>query len=127
MRYLLDTHSILWFFDHIEKLSGRILGTILEPANKKYVSIVSAWELAIKTSLGKLTFEGGVENFFILIEENGFELLPIKEEHIKLVETLPFIHRDPFDRMLIASAISEGMNLITADLNIHKYNVSWLW
>ena len=97
MKYLLDTHAILWFFDHVEKLPETVLKAILDPANRKYVSIVSAWEL------------------------------PIKEEHIKQVEYLPFLHRDPFDRMLIASAISEGMSLITADDNIQRYNVQWVW
>ena len=71
--------------------------------------------------------DGGVSEFFKIVYENGFELLPIKVEHVKQVETLPFIHRDPFDRMLVASALSEGMNLITADTNIHQYNVSCVW
>ena len=123
MKYLLDTHTILWFFDSSEKLSKKALDAIVDLHNKKYVSIVTAWELTIKISLGKLKFDGGVENFFSKIEENGFELLPIKEEHLRQVEILPLLHRDPFDRLLIASAVSEGMNLITADTNIHKYNV----
>jgi PIN domain nuclease of toxin-antitoxin system len=127
MKYLLDTHTVLWFFDRVEKLSETALGAILESANKKYVNIVSAWELAIKISLGKLTFDGGVENFFKNINENGFELLPIKEEHLKQVEILPLLHRDPFDRMLIASAVSENMSLITADTDIHQYNIPCVW
>ena len=127
MKYLLDTHTILWFFDCLEKLSKKALDAIVGPDNKKYVSIVTAWELAIKISLGKLKFDGGVENFFSKIEENGFELLPIKEEHLRHVEILPLLHCDPFDRLLIASAVSEGMNLITADMNIHQYNTSWIW
>ena len=127
MKYLLDTHTVLWLFDQVEKLSETALGIILKPAGEKYVSIVSAWEVAIKISLGKLTFDGGVENFLAKITENGFELLPVKEEYIKQVEILPLLHRDPFDRMLIASAVSEGMRFITADTNIHKYNIPWLW
>jgi len=85
MKYLLDTHIVLWLFDHVEKLSEIALGVILKPAGEKYVSIVSAWEVAIKISLGKLTFDGGVENFLAKINENGFELLPVKEEYIGLV------------------------------------------
>jgi len=127
MKYLLDTHAVLWFFDHVEELSDTALKSILDQTNIKYVSIVSVWELAIKISLGKLAFDGGVENFINIIDENGFELLPIKVEYVKQVETLPFLHRDPFDRMLIVSALSEGMNLITADTNIQKYNVSCVW
>ena len=127
MKYLLDTHAILWFFDSLEKLSKKAFDAIIDPNTEKYVSIVTAWELAIKISLGKMKFDGGVNNFFNKIEENGFELLPIKEEHLRQVEILPFLHRDPFDRLLIASAVSEGMNLITADTNIHQYNTPWIW
>jgi len=127
MNYLLDTHAVLWFLGDDEKLSKAALDTILEPANKKYVSIVSAWELAIKIGLRKLKFDGGVDNFFKIINENGFDLLPIKEEYIRQVEILPFLHRDPFDRLLIASTLTENMSLITADTNIHQYNISWVW
>jgi len=127
MNYLLDTHTVLWFLGDNERLSEAALDAILEPANAKYVSIVSAWELAIKIGLGKLKFDGGVEIFFKTVSENDFSLLPIKEEYIKQVEILPFLHRDPFDRLLIASALSENMSLITADTNIHQYNISWVW
>ena len=127
MKYLLDTHTILWFFDHVDKLSETALKNILDPANDKYVSIISAWELAIKISIGKLKFDGGVKNFFHIINENGFKVHPMKEEYLEKVETLPFIHHDPFDRLIIATAIIEEMSVITADENICKYSVSWLW
>ena len=127
MIYLLDTHTVLWFFDHVEKLSKTAINAILEQKNKKYVSIASVWELAIKISLGKVTFEGGIDNFLNAIGENGFELLPIEEEHIRQVEMLPLLHRDPFDRILVASAISDSLSLVTADENIHQYNISWVW
>ena len=127
MKCLLDTHTVLWFFHNVEKLSGTAFKNIVDPANKKYVSIISAWELAIKISLGKLTFDGGVKNFFDTLEENGFELLPVTKRYVEQVEVLPFIHRDPFDRVLVATAIAEKMSLITADDNIRQYNVSWLW
>jgi PIN domain nuclease of toxin-antitoxin system len=127
MNYLLDTHAVLWFFGNVEKLSKKALEAILEPTSKKYVSIVSAWELAIKISLKKLNFEGGVDNFFKVIDENGFELLPLNEEYIKQVEILPLHHRDPFDRLLIATAISEEMSIITIDENIYNYNISYVW
>ena len=127
MKYLLDTHTILWFFDHVEKLPETVLKAIIDPVNRKCVSIVSAWKLAIKISLGKLTFEGGVSEFFNMIDENGFELLPVKAEYVNQVEALPFLHRDPFDRLLVASAMSEKMTLITADVNIQRYDVAWVW
>jgi PIN domain nuclease of toxin-antitoxin system len=127
MKYLLDTHTILWFFDNTEKLTKKAFDVILDLDSKKYVSIVSAWEVAIKISLGKLKFDGGVANFFSKIEENGFKLFSIAEEQIKQVEQLPLLHRDPFDRLLIASAITEEMTFVTGDINIQQYNISWIW
>ena len=121
MKLLLDTHIVLWFLGDVEKLSKSALEAILNPENEKYVSIVSAWELAIKINLKKLTFEGGVANFFTMLADNGFELLPVKEDYIKRLETLPLFHRDPFDRMLIVSAMSEGMRLISTDESIQQY------
>ena len=127
MKLLLDTHTILWFLGDVEKLSKAALSTILEPKNEKYVSIVSAWELAIKISLNKLTFEGGMTNFFMVVEENGFAILPIKSEYVIQLGKLPLHHRDPFDRMLIASAIVEGMSFISTDKEVINYNVSNIW
>jgi len=123
----LDTHTVLWFFDDFEKLSETAYKAILNPENEKYVSVVSAWETAIKISLKKLNFEGGTASFLAAVEENGFTILPIKGEYVKLVESLPFVHRDPFDRMLVASAISERMCLVSADAIFRKYNVATIW
>jgi PIN domain nuclease of toxin-antitoxin system len=83
--------------------------------------------LAVKIGTGKLVFEGGIELFFQTVRESGFVLLPIRRKHIKTLETLPFLHRDPFDRILIASAMIENMGLITADTNIRLYDVASLW
>jgi PIN domain nuclease of toxin-antitoxin system len=127
MRLLLDTHTVLWFFGEVEKLSEAAYTAIMSPENEKHVSIVSVWEAAIKISLKKLHFEGGIANFLALAEENGFTMLPIKSEYIKLVEKLLFLHRDPFDRMLIASAVFEGLNLVSTDTNIQKYDVPVIW
>jgi PIN domain nuclease of toxin-antitoxin system len=127
MKLLLDTHIVLWFFDNVGRLSENAYKAVTDTVNEKYVSIVSAWELAVKISLGKLTFEGGVADFFSASEENGFELLPIKEDYIKQLESLPFIHRDPFDRMLVASVLAEGMHFVTSDANIRLYDVAYIW
>ena len=127
MRNIIDTHAVIWLAINAPQLSETAKKAILSPLSENFVSIVSAWEVSIKISMGKLHLDGGVSEFFRIIYENGFELLPIKEEYIKEVEILPFLHRDPFDRMLIASAISEGMNLVTADTNIHAYNISCIW
>ena len=127
MRLLLDTHTVLWFFDDVERLSGTAYKAILDSENEKYVSIVSAWEVAVKISLSKLRFDGGTAGFLAALEENGFTILPIKSEYVKLVESLPFLHRDPFDRMLVVSAISEGMCIVSADANIQKYGAAIIW
>ena len=127
MKYLLDTHVVLWFFNDVKKLPKTTYHIILDPANEKYVSIASVWELAIKIGTGKLVFKGGVVRFFSMICKNGFGLLPIKRSHIKTLETLPLLHRDPFDRILVASAMAEGMSLITADENIPRYDIASLW
>jgi len=127
MDYLLDTHAVLWLAGDAAELSDAARQAIFDPDRKKYVSIASAWEVAIKCSLGKLEIDGGTAEFFRILDENSFILLPIEREHVKCVQALPFVHRDPFDRLLIASAISEGLCLVTADKNIHAYDVPYVW
>jgi len=90
------------------------------------VSVISAWEIAIKVSLGKLTFAGGSAFFLNEMKKNGIELLDIAGSHIECVEALPFIHRDPFNRLLISTAKSEGITILTADESIHKYDVPFV-
>jgi PIN domain nuclease of toxin-antitoxin system len=128
MKLLLDTHTALWLFNEHEKLSDKAKFLLLDETNALYISIASVWEIAIKTSLGKLEgFHGGVKVFLSAVNRHPIELLPIVPEHIALVETLPFLHRDPFDRLLIAAAKTEGMMIVTADGNIHKYDVLSVW
>ena len=127
MGYLLDTHTVLWIFDEEEKLPKAAVRALRDTTKKVCVSIISAWELAIKIGTGKLAFNGGIERFFRMIDDNGFGLLPVRREHIVTLETLPLLHRDPFDRLLISTAITENLTLITADENIHKYDVPWVW
>jgi len=127
MKLLLDTHVVLWFFSDVEKLSKKAFDAVLNTANEKYFSIVSAWELAIKISLGKMHFDGGIAELLSIVEDNGFVLLPVKAEYVKLVEVLPYIHRDPFDRMLVASAMSENIPIISADINMQQYSIPIIW
>ena len=127
MKYLLDTHTALWFFGEINKLPKSTCDLIADPANELYVSIASAWELAIKIRTKRMDFVGGVEQFFHLLDDNDIELLPIKPEYLPIIETLPLLHRDPFDRLLISSALMEDLTIITKDENIQKYDVPWIW
>jgi PIN domain nuclease of toxin-antitoxin system len=119
---LLDTHALLWFFNGDEQLSAVAHDAIVSPFNRKHVSIASIWEISIKISLKKLLFDGGSASILKLIEDSGFELLPVLPAHILTLESLPYYHRDPFDRILIASAISENMEIVSIDGNFRFYD-----
>jgi len=127
VRYLLDTHTALWLFEGNEKLPQSTRDIIYNIENEIYICIISAWEIAIKVSLNKLDFDGGVAMFLFAIEDNNINLLGVKGDYVKIVEKLPFIHRDPFDRLIIATALAENLTIITIDENIQKYDVSWIW
>ena len=124
MKNILDTHVVLWFLNG-ERLSAKTKELITNGEN--YLSVVSLWEVAIKMNIGKYSFNGGFSAFRKLIRNNGFDVLPIKEEYMERLLELPLIHRDPFDRLIIATSIIEEMTLITADENIQKYDVAWVW
>jgi PIN domain nuclease of toxin-antitoxin system len=94
---------------------------------ENYVSVVSLWEVAIKMNIKKYDFHGGFSAFRKLVSKNGFIILPIKDEYMEKLFELPLLHRDPFDRLIVAAAAVEGMQIITADENIHKYDVNWIW
>jgi PIN domain nuclease of toxin-antitoxin system len=128
VRYLLDTHTVLWFLDGNKELLSQIARSIIEDQQRiKFVSLVSVWEVGIKTSIGKLKFPENTSGFVKQIQKNGFELLPITTDYVIAIEKLPHIHRDPFDRLLVATAVSEQLTIITADDNIARYNVSHIW
>jgi PIN domain nuclease of toxin-antitoxin system len=91
------------------------------------VSIVSLWEIAIKASLGKLEVANDIPYMISKIEENGFTILPIFPEHTICVSTLPFHHRDPFDRMLISQSITENIRIISKDRIFGKYDIDCFW
>lgn len=119
MRLLLDTHVFLWCIQENVKLTKSIKSRILH-ASEVYVSSASIWELAIKISLGKL--DGDINKIADSIEESGFIELSITAAHAAAVAGLPTIHRDPFDRILIAQAISEPMTILTADKTLKNYS-----
>ena len=127
MKYLLDTHVILWLATNSPLLSETVKRAILDNNNEKDVSIVSAWEVAIKLGTQKLQLDGGLAEFFRMIDVNGFLLLGIEREYLQYVQTLAFFHKDPFDRLLIATANVENLTLISIDDNIQKYDVNWIW
>ena len=128
MKLLLDTHIFLWFIAGDLKLSAAARALIEDTANEKFVSAVSLWEIAIKYSLGKLDL---IDDFDVLfpkqIEVNGFEILPIKIEHLSKLIALPFHHRDPFDRLLAAQTISENMQIVSVDEIFDSYKIIRHW
>jgi PIN domain nuclease of toxin-antitoxin system len=121
MKYLLDTHIILWLAENSPKLSSSAKAIILDEANKKYVSIASCWEVSIKLSLNKLDLVGGTREFFHIIRENGLILLQVEEDYLSTLENLPYHHRDPFDRLIVVTAISEKLVLLTDDSQLLDY------
>jgi len=122
-RYLLDTHTAIWFFEDNAALSPAADKIIRDGTNLIYLSVASAWELTIKISIGKLNFPGDAADFMQIAQNNDITIVPIENFHLTALKELPFIHRDPFDRLLIAIALAEQMTLITADENIAKYDV----
>jgi len=121
MKCLLDTHMILWLAENSPKLSSSAKSIILDEANEKYVSIASCWEVSIKLSLNKLDLVGGTREFFNIIRENGLILLQVEEDYLASLENLPFHHRDPFDRLIVVTAISEKLVLLTDDSQLLVY------
>jgi PIN domain nuclease of toxin-antitoxin system len=128
MRLLLDTHAFLWFIMGSPNLSAGARALIEDGANERFLSAASLWEMAIKVSTGKLTLSAP---FDVLITDqlglNGIETLGIEVAHTSVVSTLPFHHRDPFDRLLVAQAIIEGMPIISVDAAFDSYAVKRLW
>jgi PIN domain nuclease of toxin-antitoxin system len=125
---LLDTHTVLWFWWNDAQLSATALALICDPANRKLVSPATAWEVAIKVSLKKLKIGGPYLGFFPQhMLRNNFEWLPITDDHFAGVASLPFHHKDPFDRMLVAQALAEGIPIVSVDGAFDPYGVKRLW
>ena len=119
-------HAIYWFFTEDDKLSVEIKKRI-ETETDVYVSIVSFWEMAIKSSIGKMELPAPISVMIDECEKMGFEVIPIAAAHLERLKDLPKIHGDPFDRLLICQAQEEGLEFITKDENIPKYDVKTLW
>jgi len=127
MKYLLDTHVIIWYIEDSPELSIELKEIIDNPENSIYICSVSLWEIAIKMNINKLRLSLRLDELLANIKNSDFVILQIEDEYLKRYYDLPLIHRDPFDRLLIATAISEGLVIVTADDNIYKYDVQWIW
>ncbi len=128
MNLLLDTHTFLWFVDGDPELSTRARILIQDPNNEVSLSVASLWEIAIKASLGKLTLAAPYELLMpYVLTRTGFKLLGISLAHCITLGKLPMHHRDPFDRMIIAQGISEGLALLSKDTRFAQYPATVIW
>ena len=127
VKYLLDTHMIIWYFKASLDLLGKMKELIQSPQNEVFISSASLWEIAIKSSLGKLDLSFTFDELTKDVNDRGFKILQIETEYLKHLSKLPLIHKDPFDRILVATAQAEKLTLVTADENIHKYDIPISW
>lgn len=123
MKILLDSHVVVWWLGSPEKLTPRARALIADPANQLTVSAASIWELHLKLAKGTLQMPS---DFVEHLWDGGFEELPVRASHVSGLADLPSIHQDPFDRLLMAQAVSEGLQLMTRDRIIHQYPVPLL-
>lgn len=125
---LLDTHTLIWLATDDARISEKARRLVGDLKNDLYLSVASVWELAIKKSLGKIDLQVPLAAFVrSQIEALNLRRLDILSEHALLVEGLPFHHRDPFDRMLVAQALHEGLSILGADSAFDSYSVKRLW
>lgn len=128
MRFLLDTHTLLWWDGQSNLLPPEIQALLKNHQNTIFVSVVNAWEMQIKAQSGKLTLH---KSWRTIIDEqiaiNQFRLLPVELIHVKVLDSLLFYHKDPFDRLLIAQAVHENLSLISIDSVFSQYPVSVTW
>ena len=128
MRYLLDTNALLWFLADDKKLSRRARQLIESSSNESFVSIVSLWEIAIKTGLGKLDLAEPFEQMFPeQLHLNSIEILDITVNHLIKLTTLTLHHRDPFDRLIIAQGLVEELPIISVDTIFDTYGIDREW
>ncbi len=121
MKFLLDTHTFLWFSEGASDISASAKRIIMDKNNEIFISIASLWEISIKTALNKLDISCPYELIIEDVTENDMEILPINFAHTVTQNQLPFHHRDPFDRIIVSQAIAESMHLISKDSIFDTY------
>jgi PIN domain nuclease of toxin-antitoxin system len=126
MKILIDTQSFIWFIEDDSRLPS-FMRSLMENSDTLVVSIASFWEMTIKASLGKLTFSGNITEIIDRALANGFNILPIEREHLYVLFSLDFFHRDPFDRIIISQAISENIPVISSDSIFQQYPINCIW
>lgn len=127
MNLLVDTHALLWFCAGDARLSARARRTMEAADARLYVSIASWWEIAIKCSLKRLRLDDSLEAFMAQRVAEGFRVLPVETAHLPALVRLPFHHRDPFDRLIIAQAMEEKMPVCSGDAAFRDYGIRVIW
>lgn len=128
MNLLIDTQAIIWFAENNSQLSSKARSAMEDIDNNCFVSMASFWEISIKMNLGKLNINNlTLSEFMDEVTENGFPTLDIQREHILENVKLPLIHRDPFDRLIIAQAFSENMPVVSSDPAFELYPIQRIW
>lgn len=127
MTLLLDTHAFLWFVGGDRRLGARARRALEAPRAAPLLSIASVWEMAIKSSLKRLTLPAPFEDYLAAKLRTNLRLLPLELSHVIAVEGLPFHHQDPFDRLLVAQALTEDLAVVTRDPQFRKYGVETIW
>lgn len=128
MNLLLDTHAFYWWDQEPVKLSRVAHDAISDPVNTVYLSVVSLWEIVIKSELGRLQLQDPLDAVVAAqVAANGFRVLPVELRHVYSLRGLPLHHKDPFDRILIAQSIADGLTIVTKDAVFAQYPVITLW
>jgi len=127
MNFLIDTHVLLWYLEGNRTLPGKIRNDINNSENNIFISIASFWELAIKLASGKINTKITFAQIEEDINKREFEILHISFQHLELIMDLPKVHGDPFDRLMIAQAITEGLTILSADRQFKDYPVDVVW
>lgn len=121
MKYLLDTHLLLWAANSPERLSAKALAVFNDPDSSLFFGAASIWEIAIKNGLGRDDFKVDVSLLRRGLMDNGYQEIPLLSAHTVFLKNLPTLHKDPFDRILVAQAMAEGITLLTADTVVASY------
>ena len=121
MRFLLDTHIFLYFINGDPKIPQKTINFINNPNHKKYFSMVSIWEIVIKINIGKLKLKDNITSIYALLRRYNIEILQPNEHDFEVYLTLPLIHKDPFDRLIISQAIANDLSVISDDQYIRNY------
>jgi PIN domain nuclease of toxin-antitoxin system len=121
MRFLLDTHIFLFFINGESSISEEIIEILNDKQTEKFISIVSIWEITIKMNIGKLRLKDDLKSIYILLDNFDIKIFQLNKINFEVYLSLPFIHKDPFDRMIISQAVADDLTLITDDQYIRSY------